>query len=188
MAGNNQGPHMGECLLNQHESAPKCPFENSVVHIGKWIRNCPHIQFNLLHDHGAERTDFLSDWVRDNFTLTYPADEIPESQSHPGKLKILLVNVQQETFTGAMVQELKAKKVRDRVLWFHWSVLGEWKKIEEAYTGSKTDAAELHKCFTKNYFGKSLWVDGDGMAFIPAEEDELDMELLFPAPAKPNGA
>jgi DNA ligase-4 len=184
MALDNQGPHLGACLLNKHGSAPKCPFESAVVHVGKWIRNCPHIQFNLLDDHGAERTSFLSEWVRENFTMDFPVDEIAESQSHPGKLKIIIVNLQQELYTSALIHEVKAKKVRDRVLWFHWLVLEDWKKIEETYTGSVTDIADLHKCFIKNYFGKTVWIDGDGMAFIPADEDELDMGLLFPGMSK----
>lgn len=136
-----------------------CPFSKSVIFLSTCVRGFKWVSHSLLSFHDAEYAPELGHWARDNAAVESQSVLIPESMSHPGKQKIVLVESNRLEATMACVEEVKqTHKIRDLVLFFDWRVLEDWQDVESGESQRHKDMiAKMKNVLRKRYFGFTCW-------------------------------
>ncbi|KAK5200924.1 hypothetical protein LTR16_004409 [Cryomyces antarcticus] len=141
----------GKCAYRR-TAHPACPFSNAVVYLAPCIATTPYIRDDLAPAHGIVLVNSLTHWTRDSApststtsttgTATALAETLAESQSHPGLVKILLLETRRREACRAAVDAV-TRAVRERVLCYDWRVLEDLADAEaEAHAEAMMDARE----------------------------------------------
>lgn len=105
-----------------------CLFANATIYLVDCISRTPYISADLLSTHDSVLIPNLSHWDRDSYACSRATAVSPESQSHPGMRKIVLVERRREPAVQRLIQMLEglnAGRFRERVDVFDWRMLEE---------------------------------------------------------------
>jgi len=106
----------------------RCLFANTVLLLTPCISRTPYITEDLLGPHEALVVTDLQHWDRASFTHPPLTSTVPESQSHLGRRKIVLVETRRPHAVHNIVRriaELGGGRLRERVEVYDWRVLEE---------------------------------------------------------------
>lgn len=117
----------GTCYYSYN---PSCSFATSAIYLAPSLQQFPWVAQDLLPSHGAAPSvPSCAEWNPPE-PLDPDADEIPESVTYDERPKLVLVERNRDWEFRALVDDVRARGIREHVAFFDWRALERTAKLE----------------------------------------------------------